>query len=81
MISKDGMRMFLDEQADRRKEAKAEGKELRLRKADLDYQGLDKMSATILSAKGEKIVFIFEREGFANWKMKAVELNLDNIAP
>lgn len=81
LVSKEGMRALFngDDRQQLEQQAQAEGKELRLRKAELDYQGLNKMHATITSKKGEQITFIFEREGFADWKMKSVELPLNNF--
>lgn len=80
IVSKEGMRALFngEKQQQRRKEAQAHGKTLRLREADLDYQGLNSMHATITSKKGEKITFIFEREGFADWKMKSIALPIND---
>lgn len=81
MVSEAGIRTLFNGQKHqkRKEEAEAEGKELRLRKADLDYQGLDRMHATITSEEGKKVTFVFEREGFADWKMKSVQLYLDDL--
>lgn len=43
-----------------------------LKKSSLSYKGLGKFQVTAESNEGKKITLVFERQGFADWKLCAI---------
>ena len=86
LVNKDSIQMLLNGQikkrtADDETTPKTNSEKSKLRAAKLRYINLNETAATLKSADDKTTVLRFKRQGFAQWKLKAIELPLDDIAP